>query len=90
LALNKSYLEATVYFGKAIEISPKQADYFLHRGDSFEALGFTKLAIDDYRMFKKLAPNYKEIFESNIKALEKDGEYEEANSFKAYLRKIEM
>lgn len=84
----KSYLEATVYFGKAIQINPKIGDYYLHRGDSYEALGFMKLAIDDYRAFRKLTPNYQEIFTENIKGLERMGKYEEANSYKTYLKKI--
>lgn len=90
MAVCKSYLEATVYFGKAIQLNPKVGDYYLHRGDSYEALGFTKLAIDDYRSFKKLTPNYKEIFEKNIKDLEKQKKFEEATTFKAYLAKIDV
>jgi len=90
LAVCKSYLEATVYFGKAIQLNSKVGDYYLHRGDSYEALGFTKLAIDDYRMFKRLTPNYREIFEKNIKDLEKQKKFEEANSFKSYLAKINV
>lgn len=77
-----------MYFGKAIEINSKIGDYYLHRGDSYEALGFMKLAIDDYRAFRKMTPNYREIFEKNIKDLEKQGKFEEANSFKVYMRKI--
>jgi len=90
LAVCGSYLEATVYFGKAIQLNSKVGDYYLHRGDSYEALGFTKLAIDDYRMFKKLTPNFREVFERNIVDLEKQRKFEEANSFKAYLSKIDV
>jgi len=89
LAVCKSYLEATVQFGKAIQINNKVGDYYLHRGDSYEALGFTKLAIDDYKMFRELTPNYQEIFEANIRDLERQNKHAEANSFKAYLKKIE-
>jgi len=89
LAICKSYLEATVQFGKAIQINSKVGDYYLHRGDSYEALGFTKLAIDDYRMFRELTPNYREVFEANIKDLERQKKFDEASTFKAYLKKIE-
>jgi len=58
LAICKSYLEATIYFTKSIDINPKIADYYLHRGDSYEALGFMKLAIDDFAMYRKLNPNF--------------------------------
>lgn len=70
LAISKSYLEATIYFTKAIDINGKVPDYYLHRGDSYEALGFMKLAIDDFSMYKKLNPGFLETFSDNIDRLE--------------------
>jgi tetratricopeptide (TPR) repeat protein len=90
LAIAKSYLEATVYFSKAIEINPKVAEYFLHRGDSYEALGFMKLAIDDFREYRNQSPKYKDQFERNIQALERQGNHVDANNLKAYLKKISV
>ena len=56
--MQNNYIEAAIYFTKAIETKSDEAYYYLHRGDCYETLGFVELAVADYRMFKKLKPDY--------------------------------
>ena len=56
LVREKDFLEAAIYFTRAIEINEAEPFYYLHRADTYESLGFVELASQDYNKFKKLNP----------------------------------
>lgn len=84
----KNYLAASVQLSKAIEINNKHAEYFLSRAEVYEALGFMKLATDDYRAYKNLNPYYNLKLEQEASQCEARGEYVNANTIRSYIKKI--
>lgn len=52
----KDYLDSVVFFGRAIELDETEGNFYLHRADAYEALGFVDMSLKDYRLFKRFSP----------------------------------
>lgn len=77
-----------MHLSKAVELNNRQPEYYLNRAEVYEALGFMKLATDDYRAYRNLNPNYQYKFEQEAKQLEGYGKFVEADRIRNFAKKI--
>ena len=70
--------EALEDLNKAIELNPKNADSYFHRGAVSEVLKQYKSSLEDLNEAIRLKPNYAEAYNSRGKLKNRLEQYEEA------------
>jgi len=86
---SKNYVDAAHHFSKAIEINSKNPEYYLYRAETYEAMGFVKLACDDFRRYRTLYPTFGYSFEKKAKDCENFGNFVEANKIRNFIKKVQ-
>lgn len=84
---NKDFVEAALAFSKGLELEIN-SDIYLLRANAYEELDLIESAKKDYKNYKTLNPDFKQIFEKNIEIFQTKGEIYEAKKLKKQLLKL--
>lgn len=83
LSWQKKWPEALDQFNVLLEAQPNSADFLLARANTFEWTGQRKQALQDLEKARELAPDYSEIWRSEIVILMRDKKPTSQNQAKA-------
>ena len=60
----------------------------MFRAETYEAMGYIKLACDDYKLYRTLNPGFSVALENKAKDLEQFSDFMEANKIRNFIKKI--
>lgn len=84
----ENHVDAAVHLSKAIEINPNVETYYLFRGDAYDQMGFSELAVYDYRKVRELNPGILDYYNDKLAAAQRENRKSEVMTLRDMIRKI--